>query len=128
MTAPYLHYLAYAIDVVDHRYLALWQLQTVSLALSLVAAVFACYLGLRWATGCARKTAFLLASVYGLSPALLGAAYSFDLYMTVHVAVFVPLAAAACIRGCLRPSFSADAWLAAALAAAWLIHPRWPSG
>jgi hypothetical protein len=27
------------------------------------------------------------------------------------------------MRSCLRPSFSADAWLAAAVAAAWLAHP-----
>jgi hypothetical protein len=121
--APYLHYLAYALDVVSLRRLPLWRLQTASLALSLVCAVFACYVGLRWGTGCPRLPAFLLAAVYGLSPALLGAAYSFDLYMTVHVAVFVPLAIAACMRGCMKPSFSADAWLAAAVAAAWLAHP-----
>jgi hypothetical protein len=121
--APYLHYLAYAVDAVTWRRLTFWQLQTISLSLSLIAAFFACYLGLRWGVGCPPFLAFLLSLVYGLSPPLLGAAYSFDLYMTVHVAVFVPLAIAACMRSCLRPSFSADAWLAAALACAWMAHP-----
>jgi hypothetical protein len=122
-TAPYLFYLAGAIDVLSLHKLSFWQLQNASLALSLVGAVAACYAALRRGVDCPRLAAFLLAAVYGLSPALLGAAYSFDLYMTVHAAVFVPLAVGACMRGCLRPSFQADAWLAAAVAAAWLAHP-----
>jgi hypothetical protein len=121
--APYLHYVAYVIDLAAGHKAPMWQLQTISLTLSLVAALFACYLGLRWGIECPRLPAFLLSLVYGLSPALLGAAYSFDLYMTVHVAVYVPLVVAACIRSTLRPSFSADAWLAAALAMAWMAHP-----
>ncbi|HEY4990283.1 MAG TPA: hypothetical protein VII09_10775, partial [Opitutaceae bacterium] len=121
--APYLYYLAAGIDLATFRKLDFWELQNVSIVLSLVAAVFACYGGLRWATGCSRTTAFLLASAYGLSPALLAATHQLNLFMTVHAAVFVPLAVAACIRGCLQPSFSTDGWLAAALAAAWLAHP-----
>jgi hypothetical protein len=121
--APYLHYLAYTLDVATRHQLPLWRLETISLALSIVAAEFACYLALRWGTGCPRTAAFLLAAAYGLSAPLLCAAYSYNMYMTVHAAVFVPLAIGACLRGCLKPSFSADAWLAAALAGAWLAHP-----
>jgi hypothetical protein len=121
--APYLHYLAYALDVASLHRLTFWQLQDASLALSIILAGLACYLGLRRGLECPPWAAFALSAVYGLSPALLGAAYSFDLYMTVHAAVFVPLAIGACLRGCLRPSFSADAWLAAALAGAWFAHP-----
>ncbi len=121
--APYLHYLCGAIDLVTFHQLAFWQLQNVSLILSLFGALAACYGGLRWSTECPRPLALFLASVYALAPPLLGAAYSYDLYMTVHAAVFVPLALAACVRGCRSPSFSNDAWLAAALAAAWLTHP-----
>lgn len=121
--APYLFYLAASVDAVTLHRLKPWQLQNVSLVLSLVGAVLTCYAGLRWATGCSQVTAFLLASVYGLSPPILCAANQLDLFMTVHAALFVPVATAACIRGCRQPSFSADAWLAAGLAAAWLAHP-----
>jgi hypothetical protein len=121
--APYLHYLAYALDLATGHRLPLWRLMTVSLVLSIIAAVFACYLGLRWGIGCPRLPAFLLSTAYGLSAPLMCAAYTYDMYMTVHAAVFVPLAIGACLRGCLRPSFSVDAWLAAALAGAWLAHP-----
>src|SRR5271165_563408 len=121
--APYLHYLAGAIDVATLRRLSFWELQNTSLALSLVAAVFACYLGLRWGTGCRPLAAFLLSAAYGLCAPLLSAAHQGDLFMTVHAAVFVPLAVAACLKGCRQPSFPTDAWLAAALAATWLAHP-----
>ena len=43
--------------------------------------------------------------------------------MTVHAAVFVPLAIAACVRGCREPSLPIDLLMAAALALAWLAHP-----
>ena len=121
--APYLHYLAAAIDAASFHRLSFWQIQNASLAVSLVGAFLACYVGLRRGVGCPPLAAFVLSALYGLSPPLLGAAYYEDLYMTVHASVFVPLAVAACLRGCLKPSFSADAWLAAALAGAWLAHP-----
>ena len=121
--APYLFYLAAAIDAVTLHQLTPWQLQNASLVYSILLAVLACYAGLRWATGCSQVTAFLLASVYGLSSPLLCAANQLDLFMTVHAAMFAPVAVAACIKGCREPSFSADAWLAAALAATWLAHP-----
>ncbi len=121
--APYFFYLAAAIDLSTRHRLSLWEVQNASLAFSIIAASLACYLGLRRGAGCPPPLSFLLSATYGLSPALLGAAYSYDLFMTVHAAPFVALAVAACVRGCVRPSFSADAWLAAALAAAWLAHP-----
>jgi len=121
--APYLHYLCGAIDVATLHRLPFWQLQSLSLIFSLFVALFGCYGGLRWATDCSRPLAVFLAGVYALAPPLLGAAFTFDLYMTVHAAGFVPLALAACVKGCRTPSFSTDAWLAAALAGAWLAHP-----
>jgi hypothetical protein len=121
--APYLYYLCAGIDLATLHRLSFWELQNVSLILSLFGALFACYGGLRWATDCSRSLAVFLAAVYALAPPLMGAAHTFDLFMTVHVAVFVPLAIAACVRGSRFPSFSNDAWLAAALAAAWLAHP-----
>ncbi len=121
--APYLYYLCAGIDLATFHKLSSWQLQNASLILSLFAALFSCYAGLRWAAGCPRCLAAFLASVYALGPPLMGAAHTYDLFMTVHAAVFVPLAIAACVRGARFPSFSNDAWLAAALAAAWLAHP-----
>jgi hypothetical protein len=121
--APYLYYLCAGIDLATFHRLSYWEVQNVSLVLSLLGALFACYGGLRWATNSGRVFAVFLSCVYALAPPLMGAAHTFDLFMTVHVAVFVPLAIAACVKGCQQPSFSNDAWLAAALAAAWLAHP-----
>jgi hypothetical protein len=121
--APYLYYLCAGIDLASLHRLPFWEIQNVSLALSIFGALFACYGGLRWATGCPRALAVFLSCVYALGPPLMAAAHTFDLFMTVHAAVFVPLAVAACVKGCRRPTFSSDAWLAAALAAAWLAHP-----
>lgn len=121
--APYMFYLAGAIDEMTCRHLTPWEIQNIALVMSLLGAGLACYIALRRGLECPPLASFLLSAVYSLSPALLGAAYSFDLFMTVHVAVFVPLAVGACHRSILRPSFSADAWLAATLAAAWLTHP-----
>lgn len=122
-TAPYLFYLGAALDFAMRHRLTPWELQNLSLAFSLMAAVFACYGGLRWGTGCSRPLAFLFASVYGLSPSLLASAYSVNLFMTVHAAPFVPLVLAACFRQCRRPSRLPDFVLAGALAGAWLAHP-----
>ncbi|HZZ19603.1 MAG TPA: hypothetical protein VFE25_09545, partial [Opitutaceae bacterium] len=121
--APYLFYLAAAIDAVTFHKLTPWQLQNVSLVYSILGAVIACYAGLRWATGCSQAVALFLATVYGLSSPLLCAANQLDLFMTVHAAAFAPVAVAACIRGCRVPSFTADAWMAAGLAETWLAHP-----
>ena len=121
--APYLFYLAAGIDLATRHRLSFWAIQNISLSLSIVGAALACFIGLRRGAGCPPLASFVLSAVYALSPALLGAAYSFDLFMTVHAAPFVALAVAACVRGIIQRSFSADAWLAAALAGAWFAHP-----
>ncbi|MDD2762722.1 MAG: hypothetical protein PHE83_01975 [Opitutaceae bacterium] len=121
--APYLFYLAGALDLATFRHLSFWELQNLSLALSLIGAIFAAYAGLRWGLDCPRPAAVALASAYGLCPSLLGAAYGQDLYMTVHAAPFVPLALGACLRQCRQTTLRNDMLMAAALAAAWLAHP-----
>ncbi len=121
--APYLYYLCAAIDVATFHTLDYWELQNISLIISLFGALFGSYAGLRWAADCPKGLAAFLATIYALGPPLMGAAHTYDLFMTVHAAVFVPLAVAACVRGVRFPSFSNDAWLAAALAGAWLAHP-----
>ena len=120
--APYLFYLAGGLDFLTAHHLSFWELQNLSLALSLIGAVFAGYIGLRWGTGCPRWLAVGLAAIYGLSPSLLTAS-TVNLYMTIHAAVFVPLALGACLRHCRYPSFINDVALAAAVAATWLAHP-----
>lgn len=120
--APYLFYLAGALDELTLHRLNFWELQNLSLAFSLIGAVFTCYAGLRWGTGCSRPAAFALAVLYGLAPGLQAAA-TVNLFMTVHAAAFVPLAVAACVRYGHRPALVNDAVMAAAVAAAWLAHP-----
>lgn len=122
-TAPYLFYLGGAIDAVTGHRLGFWSLQNLSLAFSLLAAIHACYAGLRWGAACPRLPAVALSLLYGFCPALLTAAYWYDLFMTVHAAPFLPLALAAGLRSARDPRPRHDAVLAAALAAAWLAHP-----
>ncbi len=121
--APYLTYLAGMIDAASAHRLGFWELQNLSLALSLMGAAFACYFGLRWGTGCRREWALALSAAYAWCPALLAAADAQDLYMTVAAAPFLPLALAACLRQGWRPAVRHDLLLAGALAAAWLAHP-----
>jgi hypothetical protein len=121
--APYLHYLAAAIDAATLHHLPFWQLQNISLALSIIGAVFACYAGLRWSTDCGRIAAVSLSALYILAPPVLSDVHTLNLFMTAHAVLFLPIAVAACIRGIRAPAFSADLLLAAALAAAWLAHP-----
>lgn len=121
--APYLIYLAGAIDLASGHRLGFPALQNFSLAFSLLGSCFASYLALRWGVRCPPWPAVFLASVYGSSAALLAAAYSMDLYMTVHAAPFVPLALGAVARQAENPSPRNDFLLAAALAASWWAHP-----
>lgn len=122
-SAPYLFYLGGFLDLLTFRSLSFWELQNLSLALSLAGAVFTCYFGLRWGWGWSPWPAVALAAIYGFCPPLLVAANVDDLFMTVHVAPFLPLALGACVRSCRGPAPAADAVLAAALAASWLAHP-----
>ncbi len=111
------------LDLATAHRLSFWELQNLSLALSLFGAAFACYLGLRWGAGCRREWALALAAAYAWCPGLLAAADAQDLYMTVAAAPFLPLALAACLRQGWRPAVRHDFLLAGALAAAWLAHP-----
>ena len=122
-SAPYLVYLAGAIDGITAGRLGFSALQNLSLAFSLVASFFGAYAALRWGARCPPWPAAFLACVYGSGAALLAAAYSFNLFMTVHAAPFAPLVMAAVARQALGPSTRADFVLAAALAAAWWAHP-----
>jgi hypothetical protein len=120
---PYLIYLAAALDLVTAHRLSFWELQNLSLGLSLIAAAFAAYAALRFATRSPPWAAAVLAGVYVLSPSLLMAANVQDLFMTVHAAVFVPLAIGLALRQADTPHWRYDMALAAVLAAAWTAHP-----
>jgi len=120
---PYLIYLAAGLDLVTAHRLSFWELQNLSLGLSLIAAAFAAYAALRFATRCPPWAAAVLAGIYVLSPSLLMAANVQDLFMTVHAAVFVPLAIGLALRQADEPRWRYDVALAAVLAAAWTAHP-----
>lgn len=122
-TAPYMDYLAGALDVLALRQLGFWSLQNLTLALSLIGGVVACYWALRRVTPATPGTAAALSCLYVLSPSVLAAAYGMDLYMTVMTVPFVPLIIAAnlaALAGRRRADF---VLLATALAACWLAHP-----
>jgi hypothetical protein len=121
--APYLIYFAAGLDLVTAHRLSFWELQNLSLGLSLVGAALACYGALRWCTRCPAFSAAALAGIYVLGPALLMAANVQDLFMTVHAAVFVPLAIGLALSQASQPKFRRDLALAAVLAAAWWAHP-----
>jgi hypothetical protein len=121
--APYLIYGAAALDLVTFHRLSFWELQNLSLGLSLVGAALAAYGALRFATRCPPWLSALLAGIYGLCPALLMAADVQDLYMTVHAAVWVPLALGLTLRQATAPRVRYDLALAAVLSLAWLAHP-----
>ena len=121
--APYMIYLAGAIDLVTGHRLGFPALQNLSLVFSLLASFFGAYAALRWGVRAPPWPAVFLACVYGCSTALLGAAYTLDLYMTVHAAPFAPLVLAAVARQAVAPSARNDFLLAAFLAAAWWAHP-----
>src|SRR5580704_16902719 len=69
--APYLYYLCAGLDLVTFHKLPFWQVQNLSLILSLVGAVFACYGGLRWGADCPRTLAAFLSCDYALAPPLM---------------------------------------------------------
>jgi hypothetical protein len=121
-TAPYLFFLARGLDVVTGGSLTFWELQNLSLAFSLVAFVFATYGALRWGAGSDRATSVLLTVVAACCPALLTAG-TVNLFMTLHAAPFLPLAAGACLRQARQPAVRSDFIMAAALGLAWLAHP-----
>jgi hypothetical protein len=121
--APYLIYLAAGLDLITGHRLSFWELQNLSLGLSLVGAALACYGALRWTTRCPALIAAALAGIYVLSPGLLMAANVQDLFMTVHAAVYVPLAIGLALSQASRPQIRRDLALAAVLAAAWWAHP-----
>jgi hypothetical protein len=123
-TAPYLVYLAGALDLVTGRTLGFWMLQNLVVGLSLFAGVGSCYLCLRRAIPeLSPGRAALLAAAYGLSPGLLSTAYAMDLYMTVMTAPWIPVVLGGLIRARRVGSFGAYAQVAVGLAACWLAHP-----
>ncbi len=122
-TAPYMDYLAGALDVLALRQLGFWSLQNLTLALSLIGGAAACYWALRRATPATPGTASGLSCLYILSPSVLAAAYGMDLYMTVTTVPFVPLIIAANLAALAGRRRADLVLLATALAACWLAHP-----
>lgn len=121
--APYLFYLGGALDAVTFHQLTTWELQNLSVALSLWASVFVGYFALRRATCCSRPIALLLCATLSLSPAILTVTYSLNMLMTVHAAPFLIAALAATVRQARRIELENDVVMGFSLGAAWLAHP-----
>jgi hypothetical protein len=121
-TAGYYIYASGLLDLLTRHRLGFWGLQNLLLAASLVGAAFSAYLCIRKLGTVGPWTALLLAGVYVLSPGLLAAAYSMDLYMTVTAAPYVPIVLLGVIRCFADRSFANLALAAIGLAACWLAH------
>ena len=123
-TAPLLSYLAGLVDLLTFRQLSFWAIQNLVIALSLLGGAFSAFFGLRQILSDKVYGPALLALAYLLCPAVLAAAYSMDLYMTIVALPFVPLVIAGSVRT-LSPERSISAYFAIGLglAAAWLAHP-----
>jgi hypothetical protein len=122
-TAPYIGHLAGLIDLATGRSLDFWQIQNLEIAASLMAAVFSMYACLRRATATTPTTAVVLAACYGLSPGVLSAVYSMNLFMTVMTLPWVPLVICAAVRlqqGC---ELGDVVLLAIGLGVSWEAHP-----
>lgn len=123
-TAPYLSYAAGLVDLLTFRRLTFWAIQNLVLALSFLGGALTAYFGLRRIMGENALGAPLLALAYVFCPAVLAAAYSMDLYMTVAALPFVPLVIAGNIRTLApQPPLSAYLQLSGGLAATWWAHP-----
>jgi hypothetical protein len=122
-TALYFTHAAMLLDFITCHRLSYWGLQNLTLAAGLFGALFFAYACLRRLGTLSSSIALLLAILYGLSPSLLAAAFGMDLYMTVTVAPFLPIALLGALgvmgdRGGINPVL-----LAVGLAGAWLAHP-----
>ncbi len=121
--APYLFYLAGSLDALTGRTLGFWALQNLTLVFSLGALVGLTYLALRRGAQCSSVCALALTAVYAFSPALLSTVFTQNLFMTVHVAAWLPIVFGSLARQADRPSVSADIVMGIGLAGAWLAHP-----
>lgn len=122
-TAVYYTHAAGVLDRLTFHELSFWQIQNLSLALSIVAAGFVAYGCLVRLGGLPRWAACILAGWYCSCPALMAAAHGIELYMTVTAAPFLPLAVLGAVRSVDRPGARAFVLMAVGLAGAWLAHP-----
>jgi hypothetical protein len=120
--APYLQHLTLAIDLLTGRTLSAYLVLNLSIALSGVAGCLSAYLCLGTVLPSRRTEALLLAVLYLWCPAVVGLAYTGQLFMSVMTLPFLPLVFAGVVRIFERDGFSGWGMAAAGCAACWLAH------
>ncbi|HKB92078.1 MAG TPA: hypothetical protein VKC60_16295, partial [Opitutaceae bacterium] len=120
--APYYQYFGVAIDTLTLRQLDVFAVQHLTVVLSALGGVFACYLTLRRILARNRWIAAALALLYVSSPALLAAIYSMDMYMTFMTVPWLPLMVYGIVRSFRVHDRRSAIWLAAPTAVLWYAH------
>jgi hypothetical protein len=120
--APYLQHATLALDLVTGRRLSAYALLNLAVVASSVAGCVSAYLCLRAVLPGRRLEALLLAVIYGWCPAVVGMAYTGQLFMSVMTLPYLPVAFAGVVRIHDRDDFSGWAMVAAGCAACWLCH------
>lgn len=123
-TAPYFTHLAGLLDLLTARRQSFVALQNLTVVTTAVLAVWAAFLAAFHASGGRRMAAWLLAAIYGLSPAIMGPLALNDMFATYMAAPWLVL----CWYGLaeiLRPGHDARAQFiaAGALGLVWYAHP-----
>ena len=122
-TACYFDYATGLLGLLLGSRLTFWGLQNLLLAASLTGAAYSAYFCLRKLGTVGPWIALALAAAYLLAPGLLAAAHSFDLYMTVTTAPYLPVAMLGLIRVFHDRTWANVSLFAIGLAVCWLAHP-----
>jgi len=120
--APLFQHLAGSIDLVTFRQLGFFALQHATVIVCGFAGLFASYLTLVGIAPSQRWAACGLAVLYVSCPGVLGTIYTQDLYMTWMTVPILPVAVYGIVRTFQNDDLTAQACLAAGLAALWLAH------
>jgi hypothetical protein len=120
--APLYQHLAVAIDLVTFRQLGFFALQHATVIVCGFAGLFVSYLALVRIAPAQRWAACGLAVLYVSCPGVLGTIVTQDLYMTWMTVPILPVAVYGIVRTFQHDDLTAQACLAAALAALWQSH------
>jgi hypothetical protein len=120
--APYLQHFALAIDLLTGRSLSVYLVLNLTLILSCIGGCLSAYLCMRAILPSRRTEALALAIIYAWCPAVVGLAYTGQLFMSVMTLPFLPIVFAGVVRIYSRTGFTGWAMVAAGGAACWLAH------
>ena len=120
--APYLQHLTVALDLLTGRSLSPYLLLNLAIVASSVAGCLSAYFCLRAIMPGRRLEALLLAVIYAWCPAVIGLAYTGQLFMSVMTLPYLPLVFSGVVMITRRDDFTGWAMVAAGCAACWLCH------